>query len=107
MCDATPTPLGRSITAWLAHQRCLGRGYNSEQWVLTHLQRFLTSINAVDLDQAGFDCWCASFAHLSPTTRRAVSWPSASSVSSDSEQNRLASYRTHSTLPGCARIGAP
>jgi integrase/recombinase XerD len=70
MADATPTPLGRSITAWLAHQRCLGRGYNSEQWVLTHLQRFLTSINAVDLDQAGFDCWCASFAHLSPTTRR-------------------------------------
>jgi integrase len=70
MADAILTSLSRSITAWLAHQRALGRGYNGEQWVLEHLQRFLTSINAVDLDQAGFDCWCASFAHLSPTTRR-------------------------------------
>jgi hypothetical protein len=50
MSDATPTSLGRSITAWLAHQRALGRGYNGEQWVLEHLQHFLTSIKAVDLD---------------------------------------------------------
>jgi hypothetical protein len=70
MADATPTPLGRSIAAWLAHQRCLGRGYDREQRVLAHLQRFLASINAIDLDQAGFDHWCASLAHLSPTTRR-------------------------------------
>jgi integrase/recombinase XerD len=70
MGDATPTPLGRSIMAWLAHQRSLGRGYVGEQWVLAHLQRFLAGINTVDLDRAGFDGWCGSFAHLSPTTRR-------------------------------------
>jgi hypothetical protein len=35
-----------------------------------HLQRFVASTNAADLDQAGFDRWCASFANLSSTTRR-------------------------------------
>ena len=70
MCDAAPTPLGRWIAAWLTHQRSLGRGYNGEQWVLTHLQHFVAGTNAADLDQAGFDRWCASFAHLSATTRR-------------------------------------
>jgi hypothetical protein len=43
MCDAAPTPLGQWIAAWLTHQRSLGRGYNGEQWVLTHLQRFVGS----------------------------------------------------------------
>jgi integrase len=71
MGDASQTPLGRAITAWLAHQRSLGRGYDGEQWILAHLQRFLASTNAVDLDQAGFDRWCESFVHLSPITRRA------------------------------------
>jgi integrase/recombinase XerD len=70
MCDAAPTLLGQWIAAWLTHQRSLGRGYAGEQWVLTHLQRFVASTSAADLDQAGFDGWCASFAHLSATTRR-------------------------------------
>ena len=43
---------------------------NGEQWVLAHLRRFVASTNAADLDQAGFDRWCASFANLSTTTRR-------------------------------------
>ena len=70
MREAALTPLGQWIDAWLTHQRSLGRGYNGEQRVLAHLQRFVASINAADLDQAGFDRWCGSFAHLSPITRR-------------------------------------
>ena len=70
MREAAPTPLGQWIAAWLTHQRSLGRGYDGEQWVLAHLRRFVASPNAADLDQAGFDHWCASFANLSTTTRR-------------------------------------
>ncbi len=70
MREATSTPLGQWIAAWLTHQRSLGRGYDREQWVLEHLQRFVASTNAADLDQPGFDRWCKSFAHLSATTRR-------------------------------------
>jgi integrase len=70
MREAAPTPLGQWIAAWLTHQRSLGRGYDGEQWVLAHLRRFVASTNAADLDQAGFDRWCASFANLSTTTRR-------------------------------------
>ena len=63
--------LDRWIAAWLTHQRALGRAYDGEQWVLAHLHRCLASGTAADLDQAGFDRWCNSFAHLSATTRRA------------------------------------
>ena len=70
MREIAATPLGQWIAAWLTHQRSLGRGYDGEQWVLAHLQRFVESTNAADLGQAEFDRWCASFAHLSATTRR-------------------------------------
>ena len=70
MREAVSTPLGRWIDAWLMHQRTLGRGYDGEQWILANLQRFVASSNAADLDQAGFDRWCGSFAYLSATTRR-------------------------------------
>lgn len=62
--------LERWIDAWLAHKRALGRGYNAEEWILEHLRRFIVSSGADDLDRKGFDRWCASFRHLSPTTRR-------------------------------------
>ena len=65
-----PTPLDGWIAAWLAHQRALGRGYDSEQWILDHLRRFIVSSEASDLDQTGFDRWCDSFRQLSATTRR-------------------------------------
>ncbi|MDE2451955.1 MAG: tyrosine-type recombinase/integrase [Burkholderiales bacterium] len=58
------------IADWLAHQRALGRAYDSEEWVLAHLQRSLASAGLSDLDQAGFDRWCNSFAHRAATTRR-------------------------------------
>jgi integrase len=70
MREAAPTPLGRWIDVWLTHQRSLGRGYEGEQWILAHLQSFVASSNAADLDQTGFDRWCESFAHLSAITRR-------------------------------------
>ena len=71
MREAAPTPpLGQWMAAWLTHQRSLGRGYDGEQRVLAHLQRYVASTSAADLDQAGFDRWCASFANLSATTRR-------------------------------------
>jgi len=65
------TPLDRWIDAWLAHQRALGRSYDTEEWMLGHLRRFIVSSGAGDLDQKSFDRWCASLRHLSPTTRRA------------------------------------
>ena len=107
MREATSTPLGQWIAAWLTHQRSLGRGYDREQWVLEHLQRFVASTNAADLDQPGFDRWC----NPSHTCRRrravVASWPSASSASSGNERNRIASRRTRSTSLGCALTGAP
>jgi hypothetical protein len=32
------TALDRWIAAWLAHQRALGRGYSTEEWILRLLQ---------------------------------------------------------------------
>lgn len=64
------TPLDRWIEAWLTHQRALGRAYGNEEWILGHLCRFIVSSGAGDLDHKGFDSWCASLRHLSPTTRR-------------------------------------
>jgi integrase len=65
-----PIPLSSWIVAWLAHQRALGRGYDSEERILGYLQRFILATGAVDLDQIGFDRWCDSFRCLSATTRR-------------------------------------
>jgi len=65
------TPLGQWIARWLAHQRALGRDYDSAGWILQHLHRFVvTRLRAPDLDRAGFDLWCDSFRHLAATTRR-------------------------------------
>lgn len=65
------TPFDRWITAWLAHQRALGRDYGNAEWVLGILRRFMSGIGVSDLDQKGFDLWCDSIQHLSATTRRA------------------------------------
>jgi integrase/recombinase XerD len=67
---AYSTALDRWITAWLAHQRALGRGYIREEWTLRLLQRFIAGLPSLDLDQSAFDLWCDSFRHLSARTRR-------------------------------------
>ncbi len=64
------SPLDRWIAAWLAHQRALGRGYNSEEYVLRRLRRFMAAGPANDLDRDLFESWCDSFRSLSATTRR-------------------------------------
>lgn len=67
---SSSSALDRWIADWLAHQRALGRAYGGEEWVLAHLRRSLAAAGLSDLDQAGFDRWCKSFAHLATTTRR-------------------------------------
>jgi integrase/recombinase XerD len=67
---SSSTPLDRWIATWLTHQRSLGRSYDSAQWILGHLQRFIATTGVTDLDQNRFDLWCGSFRHLSATTRR-------------------------------------
>lgn len=64
------TALEYWIERWLTHQRALGRGYATAEWILNHLRRYLARSATVDLDQIGFEHWCASFQHLSATTRR-------------------------------------
>jgi len=64
------TALDRWIAAWLAHQRALGRGYTTEEWILRLLQGFIARIPSLDLDQTAFDLWCGSFQHRAATTRR-------------------------------------
>jgi integrase/recombinase XerD len=68
---ASSTPLGKSVAKWLAHQRALGRRYDSAAWILHNLERFVvTQLHVSDLDQAGFVSWCESWRELSATTRR-------------------------------------
>ena len=67
----SPTALDRSIAAWLAHQRALGRGFSIEERVLDSLRRCLARLPGADLDQGGFDCWCETLRHLDANTRRA------------------------------------
>ncbi len=64
----SPTLLDRPITAWLAHQRALGRRYDLEEWVLNSLRKFIGRTPGQDLDQASFDRWCATFPHLASNT---------------------------------------
>ena len=45
---STSTALDRPITAWLTHQRALGRHYDNEERVLASLQRFVARLGGVD-----------------------------------------------------------
>jgi len=63
-----PTPLDQPVAAWLAHQRALGRRYDSEEWILKSLRAFIGRTPGLDLDQASFDHWCATFPHLASNT---------------------------------------
>jgi integrase/recombinase XerD len=68
---SSSTALDRPITAWLAHQRALGREYGNEERVLDSLRRSIARHRAADLDQVGFDLWCDTLRHLDANTRRA------------------------------------
>jgi hypothetical protein len=66
----SPTPLDQPITAWLAHQRALGRQYEPEEWVLSSLRKFISQTPGQDLDRTSFDQWCAMSPHLASNTMR-------------------------------------
>ncbi|WP_157271509.1 tyrosine-type recombinase/integrase [Azohydromonas aeria] len=70
---STPLPTGaveHSISAYLEHQRALGRAYQHEEDILKSLSRCLALAGAQNLDLAVFDQWCASLARLNATVRR-------------------------------------
>jgi integrase/recombinase XerD len=58
------------VDLYLRRQRSLGRAYLHEEGVINALRRFLERTSCAELDQAIFDAWCASQAHLSANTRR-------------------------------------
>lgn len=65
------TALDAPIHAFLAHQRALGRGYRTEEYVLRGLRNFLIRQEASDLDPAIFERWCEQLKSLAANTRRA------------------------------------
>jgi len=64
-----PTVLETAISAFVAHQRALGRGYEHEAYVLDWLRQFLQEAGATDLNQPLFDRWCEAQQHLGANTR--------------------------------------
>lgn len=58
------------VQRYLRHQRALGRHYCGEERVFLSLCRYLHGQEATDLDQNGFEAWCASFPHVSPNVTR-------------------------------------
>jgi integrase/recombinase XerD len=59
-----------AITAYLAHQRALGRAYANEERVLTSLREFLAQTQALDLDRPRFEGWCDTHRGLTANVRR-------------------------------------
>ena len=62
--------LSASIRSYLTLKRVLGRQYTAEEWVLSHLDRFLAA-RRVDLVSETFAAWCLTLQHLASGTRRA------------------------------------
>ena len=62
--------LSASIRSYLTLKRALGRQYTAEEWVLSHLDRFLAD-RRVDLVAETFVAWCLTLQHLASGTRRA------------------------------------
>ncbi len=60
-----------AITAFIAHQRALGRGYEHEAYVLERVRQFIQDAGAADLDQPVFDRWCEAHQHFAANTRLA------------------------------------
>ena len=72
MTDAiSVTALDQPITAYLAHQRALGRGYGNEERVLNSVRRTVAQASAEDLNPILFDRWCDTLHDLAANTRRA------------------------------------
>lgn len=97
------TGLDTAITAIIAHQRVLGRGYGPEADVLDRCGRFVRDAGATGLDRPLFDRWCETQQHLAPLRDSHGSASSACSVSIDSARLRGASCPIGSRLHGRRR----
>jgi integrase len=60
-----------AVTAFLTHQRTLGRSYRTVEYELKALHRFLTRRRADDLSSGIFNQWFRAQRHLSANTRYA------------------------------------
>lgn len=69
-----PSRLEQAISAYLAHYRTLGRGYEQEEWVLGVLCAFFAREHRPDLDQGGFEAWRRTFCSLHPNSRYTYEW---------------------------------
>lgn len=58
------------IVEYLAHQRALGRAYDTEERVLVSLNEFLVQNRALDLDRSHFEAWCHTHSRLTANVRR-------------------------------------
>ena len=61
--------LATTIRDYLTLKRALGRQYQSEEWVLAHLDHFLAARDA-DLGAETFAAWCLTLQHLASGVRR-------------------------------------
>lgn len=93
------TPFDRWITAWLAHQRALGRDYGNAEWVLGILRRFMSGIGVSDLDQKGSISGAIPFSIFRLLHAGLANSSSANFAFTGSERSLPASYRTPCTSP--------
>jgi integrase len=62
--------IGTVIARYVAIKQALGRRYHTQRYLLTLLDRFLTSRGYLDLTPESFSAWCSSIEHLMPSGRR-------------------------------------
>ena len=68
--DTFTSPIGPSITRYLAMKRALGRSAVQMAYIFRYLDRFLVSYRAADLNCEAFTAWGESMASLHPNTGR-------------------------------------
>ncbi len=62
--------IGPLITSYVALKQALGRRFETQRYVLSRLDRFLTARGAADLDAETFSAWRSSQSHLKASTQR-------------------------------------
>lgn len=62
--------IGPVIARYVALKRALGRRFDTQQHLLTQLDRFLASSHASDLTAESFAAWCSSIQHVTAGARR-------------------------------------
>jgi len=62
--------IGPVIERYVALKRALGRRFETQEYLLTQLDRFLVSSHAPDLSVESFAAWCSSIEHVTAGARR-------------------------------------